>query len=104
MASCFFMLLAFLKIRSHIPSFPTVNWKQGYRRKYLAAGLSVERMHFLFNEQQNANGKPTVGFSIYRRLFNTEFNYAFLKAPKKKVQSSVSIALQYFIQIFLYTV
>ena len=72
------------KMRQHISSFPTVDGhyvRKTSKRKYLDAKLNVRAMFRLYKEwcvDENMHGKE----SMYRNIFNTEYNIGFQK-PKK---------------------
>ena len=75
-------------VRKHIKSFPTVEshyCRKDSQRQYLDSKLTIKRMYDLYVEKcQNEfdeNYQP-VSVSVYRHVFNEEFNMGFYK-PKK---------------------
>ncbi len=71
------------EVIDHINSFPRVEshyCRALTKRQYLDPQLSVPKMHQLYKELPNV--KQPVKLSMYRNIFNTEFNLAF-HHPKK---------------------
>lgn len=73
-------------VREHILTFPTVNSYHGKsksKRQYLEAGLSVAKMFRMYKEYCSVKNIQTVASADrYRRVFDEDFNLAFLKAKK----------------------
>ena len=74
-------------IRKHIESFPVVEGhytRKDSNRKYLGADLNITRMYQLYLEQSKGkiSEKDIVSQSIYRKVFNEEYNFSF-HVPKK---------------------
>ena len=73
-------------VRDHLSSFPVMGSHycgENTSTKYLEEGLSISKMYFLFQEEMRKK-KETVYVTqqMYRKIFNTEFNYSFF-VPKK---------------------
>jgi hypothetical protein len=71
-------------VREHIKSFPKVN--SHYRRKqtskeYLESYLNINKMYELYEEKCIKQNRSPVKDSMYRNIFNDEFNLSFHK-PK----------------------
>lgn len=72
-------------VREHIMSFPVVDshyCRARTERKYLDSFLSLAAMYRLYSNQCDEKGVEKVNEAIYRKVFNTEFNFGFHK-PKK---------------------
>ncbi|XP_072395672.1 uncharacterized protein [Diabrotica undecimpunctata] len=73
-------------IRDHINCFETVEshyCRQKTTRLYLPATLNISKMYSLYEEYcQNNNIEQKATESLYRTIFNTEFNMSFFR-PKK---------------------
>lgn len=74
-------------VRKHIESFPVVDGhytRKDSNRKYLVADLNITRMHQLYLEQCKGEipEKDIVSQSVYRKVFNEEYNFSF-HVPKK---------------------
>lgn len=73
-------------VRHHINAFETVEshyCRKSTQKKYLPATLNVARMYSLYLEYcQEKNMESVATESIYRQIFNTEFNLSFF-VPKK---------------------
>ena len=68
------------KVLEHIKSFPTVDahyCRAKTNKKYLEAGLNIQKMYALYKEGVETENKEPVKDSYYRRIFNTEFNIDF---------------------------
>ena len=73
------------RVRSHIRSFPTVAGhytRKDSNREYLEPNLTIPKMYDLYKEQCQKEDKQFVKISMYRRIFNEEFNLSF-HVPKK---------------------
>ena len=72
--------------RDHLSSFPVMDSHycgENTSRKYLEEGLSISKMYFLFREEMRKKCETVhVTEQMYRKIFKTEFNYAFF-VPKK---------------------
>ncbi|KAK3911441.1 GATOR complex protein MIOS [Frankliniella fusca] len=71
-------------VKDHIKSFPVIEshyCREGTRRRYLQANLSVARMYRLYI-MQVGKGEHTASLRQYRDIFNCSFNLGFYK-PKK---------------------
>lgn len=65
-------------------SFPLIDshyCRAKTNKKYLEAGLNIDRMYALYKEQCKRNDLNYVKLSYYRYIFNTSFNINFL-VPK----------------------
>ncbi len=67
-------------VREHIKSFPKVN--SHYRRKqtskeYLESYLNINKMYELYEEKCIEQNRSPVKNSMYRNIFNNEFNLSF---------------------------
>lgn len=73
-------------VREHIGSFPVMEshyCRKNTAKKYLEEGLSLSKMYRMYKDDIERRGKNSfVSEQIYRRIFNTEFNYGFF-IPKK---------------------
>ena len=72
-------------VKEHINSFPLVEShyiRKTSKRKYLAPGLSIQKMYDLYIEYCKAKDDIPVKSKVYRRIFCTEFNISF-HTPKK---------------------
>jgi hypothetical protein len=72
-------------VRNHIDSFPTVDshyCRKDTKRKYLQSGLSVKKMYDLYCTYCDIKNLTKVSISIYRKVFDTEFNLGFFR-PRK---------------------
>lgn len=73
-------------VRSHIDSFQTIEshyCRKSTERKYLPPTLNISRMYLLYQEYCQENNIPNIATeSIYRQIFNTEYNISFFQ-PKK---------------------
>ena len=73
------------RVREHILSFPCqeshYSRSSNTKRKYLPEGLSIARMYRQYLEKYETNlgggEKPQVKEYLYRKIFNTEFNFGF---------------------------
>ena len=76
-------------IRWHISSFPTVDSSKGKKadnknkKRYLSHDLNVGKMYAMYKELCEQTGRKAMGISVYRNIFNQNFNLAFQK-PKKE--------------------
>lgn len=73
-------------VRSHINSFETIEshyCRKSTERKYLPSSLNISKMYTFYQEfcTENHIAKPA-SESIYREIFNREFNLSFFQ-PKK---------------------
>ena len=73
------------RVRKHIESFPAV--ESHYCRKntgmrYLDSALNVNRMHRIYVDEYDTAGVTPVSCSLYRDIFNKEYNLSFHR-PKK---------------------
>ena len=74
-------------VRQHIDSFPRVQshyCRSSTQKEYLEPGLSVAIMYDMYVEKCNENQKTTVKQSMYRKIFNKEFNILFHKPRKDR--------------------
>lgn len=67
-------------IRNHINSFPKI--ESHYRRaetskQYLESNLNMARMYSLYCEKCEDEGRKSASETVYRKVFNTEFNLSF---------------------------
>jgi len=72
-------------VRDHINSFarvPSHYCRSSTSKEYLESGLSVKMMYEMYVEKCHEDGKSPVKLSMYRHIFNTDFNISFQK-PKK---------------------
>lgn len=73
-------------VRNHINSFQTVEshyCRKSTARKYLPSSLNISKMYTLFQDFCKESQIPkSATESIYRQVFNTEFNLSFFQ-PKK---------------------
>lgn len=74
-------------VQKHIESFPVVDGhytRKDSNRKYLGADLNITRMYQLYLEQCKGEipEKDIVSQSVYRKVFNEEYNFSF-HVPKK---------------------
>ncbi|GFO08810.1 Ws0399_0 protein [Plakobranchus ocellatus] len=73
-------------VREHIASFPVADTQKGKsksKRRYLDAGLSVAKMYRMYKEYCAArNIHDVASADRYRRVFDEDFNLAFLKVKK----------------------
>ncbi|KAK3786283.1 hypothetical protein RRG08_018168 [Elysia crispata] len=73
-------------VREHISSFPTVdgqNGKSKSKRQFLDGGLSVAKMYRMYKEYCSVrNIQDVASADRYRRVFDEDFNLAFLKVKK----------------------
>ena len=72
-------------VKEHINSFPLVEShyiRKTSKRKYLATGLSIQKMYDLYIEYCKAKDDIPVKSKVYRRIFCTEFTISF-HTPKK---------------------
>ncbi len=73
------------KVRKHIDSFPAMPShysRKDSKREYLAHDLSIQKMYYMYEEKCREQNEIPVKLSMYRRVFNTEFNLGFHR-PKK---------------------
>lgn len=73
------------RVRRHIESFPAVDshyCRQRSKRKFLDCTLNVNIMYGFYCDSCKADGVKPVSSSLYREIFNTEYNLDFHK-PKK---------------------
>ena len=69
-------------VQKHIESFPVVEGhytRKDSNRKYLGADLNITRMYQLYLEQCKVEipEKDIVSQSVYRKVFNEEYNFSF---------------------------
>ena len=67
-------------VLEHINSFPVVEshyCRAKTNKKYLEAGLNIEKMYDLYKEKCEKEKQPCVKSSFYRYIFNTSFNIDF---------------------------
>ncbi|XP_055844901.1 uncharacterized protein LOC129911203 [Episyrphus balteatus] len=72
-------------VRKHIARFPTVEshyCRCDSKKKYLEGSLNVSAMWKLFLEEASNTEERNVKISMYRNIFETDFNISFFK-PKK---------------------
>ncbi len=74
-------------VRKHINSFPRI--ESHYRRsetskEYLESNLDLSKMYKLYEEKCLKAQKITVKISMYRQIFNFEFNLDFIKPKNDK--------------------
>lgn len=73
-------------VREHIRSFPVIDshyCRENTTKKYLEEGLSLCKMYKLYKDIVEERGETLfVSEQMYRRIFNSEFNYGFF-IPKK---------------------
>ena len=73
------------RVRRHIESFPAVEshyCRQRSKRKFLDSTLNVNVMYGFYSDSCKTDGVKPVSSSLYREIFNTEYNLGFHK-PKK---------------------
>ena len=73
------------KIREHIESFPAIEahyTRKDSNRKFLGPELNIRKMYEEYSDERDKNGEPKVTHSLYRKIFNEEYNYSF-HVPKK---------------------
>ena len=91
-------------VLEHINSFPVVEshyCRAKTNKKYLEAGLNIEKMYDLYKEKCEKEKQPYVKSSFYRYVFNTSFNIDFHlpktdrceKCKKVKLKKSENIAI-----------
>lgn len=72
--------------REHISSFPVIDshyCRENTTKKYLEEGLSLRKMYKMYKDDITQRGENSfVSEQMYRRIFNSEFNYGFF-IPKK---------------------
>ena len=77
-------------VRDHLSSFPVMDSHhcgENTSRKYLEEGLSISKMYFLFLEEMRKKGETVyVTQQMYRKIFNTEFNYSFFVPTKGRCE------------------
>lgn len=72
-------------VKSHIQSFPVVPshyCREKTNRKYLDSSLNITQMYRLYGEFCDNHGEQKVSASMYRKIFNENFNLGFHN-PKK---------------------
>lgn len=82
-------------VRNHIESFPAVEGhytRKSPNRKYLGAELNVPKMYQLYLENYKATvpEDKLASITIYRKVFNEEYNFSF-HVPKKD-QCSICVS------------
>ncbi|XP_070184874.1 uncharacterized protein [Littorina saxatilis] len=73
------------RVKKHICSFPSMEshyCRKNSNRKFLDSTLNVNRMYRLYTDECTEKDIQPVSSSMYRTIFNTEFNLSFHK-PKK---------------------
>ncbi|XP_070182460.1 uncharacterized protein [Littorina saxatilis] len=73
------------RVKDHIQSFPTVEshyCRKNTGRLYLDSKLNVNQMYNMYETECEKEGITPVSASLYRDIFNKEFNLSFHK-PKK---------------------
>ncbi|XP_055708689.1 uncharacterized protein LOC129804927 [Phlebotomus papatasi] len=77
-----------VRVRDHIGSFPYTQ-SPGHnsmkKKKFLDASLSVSAMFRMYKEQYP---ESRVNESVYRNIFNTNFNLSFLKIKKERAPAA----------------
>ena len=72
-------------VRTHIESFPQMEAhyvRKDSKRKYLPAGLNINRMWNMYKRKCLQNNQKYASAGKYRAIFCNEYNYSFYK-PKK---------------------
>lgn len=73
------------KVREHIESFPVVDahyTRKDSNRKFLGHDLNITKMYELYTNERKEEGDEEVPLSMYRHIFNHEYNFSF-HVPKK---------------------
>lgn len=72
-------------VREHIRSFPKIEshyCRSKTKKEYLESSLTLQKMYRMYKSMCEEKNKAPVKLSMYRFVFNTEFNIEFQK-PKK---------------------
>ncbi|XP_048240747.1 uncharacterized protein LOC125374054 [Haliotis rufescens] len=83
------------KVREHIESFPKMDahyTRKDTNRQFLGPELNIKKMYELYKERCAADNKEPVSSSLYRNVFNKEYNFSF-HVPKK---DQCSLCQQYY--------
>ena len=73
------------KVREHIESFPVVDahyTRKDSNRRFLGHDLNITKMYELYKNERQEEGDEEVTLSMYRHIFNHEYNFSF-HVPKK---------------------
>lgn len=80
-------------VRSHIESFSTVEshyCRKDSKKEYLSSDLSVTKMYNLYKEKCDEKSHTPVSLSVYRRIFDHEYNISFHHPIKDQCDLCVS--------------
>ncbi|WAR18439.1 hypothetical protein MAR_000277 [Mya arenaria] len=80
-------------VRLHIESFPTMEshyCRKDTNKDYLGPELSVSKLYSLYLEKCREQSQSPVSLSIYRKIFNYEYNIAFHHPIKDQCDLCVS--------------
>ena len=83
-------------VRDHINSFPRVQshyHRAKTSREYMEAKLNLAKMYDLYKEECRAKNQKPVKVHVYRDVFNSDFNIAFMKPKKDRCDSCEAYAV-----------
>lgn len=72
------------QVKNDIELYPVMDshyCRETTKRKYLEEGLTLSEMYRRYNRRMAENNQKIVSEQMYRKIFNTKFNYGFFK-PK----------------------
>lgn len=67
-------------VHRHIQSFPVIAihyTRKQTQRNYLAPDLNITKMYQLYKETSIASSRKAVTWSLYRKIFNNQYNLSF---------------------------
>ncbi|XP_052215260.1 uncharacterized protein LOC127833824 isoform X1 [Dreissena polymorpha] len=82
------------RVRQHIESFQCVDshyCRKDTSKRYLPAQLNVKKMYQLYKEQCQQEDLSPVHISMYRKIFDCEYNLSFHKPIKDRCDFCVSV-------------
>lgn len=80
-------------VRNHISSIPTIEshyTRQHSQKNYIEGGKTIAQLYRDYKDDCQKENKPYAKFSMYRNMFNYEFNLAFFVPKKDQCQTCVS--------------
>lgn len=80
-------------VRSHISSIPTIesHYTRAHSEKvYIEGSKTIAQLHRDYKAQCESEGRPYANLTMYRQIFNYEFNIAFFIPKKDQCQICVS--------------
>lgn len=79
-------------VHAHIQSFPVIDshyTRKNTKRKYLSPELNITKMYQLYKEECVRSNKKAVTSSLYRKIFNNQYNLSFFHPKNDQCSTCV---------------